>query len=60
MGDKAKVDEKIVTESDNANREVEIELPPGVDDSYNELEDMLAAAGGDDSEIRESKLRLCI
>lgn len=60
MGDKAKVDEKIVTESDNANREVEIELPPGVDDSYNELENMLAAAGGDDSEIRESKLRLCI
>mgnify|MGYP001804413431 FL=1 len=52
-GEKTEKEDKLMMETENADREVDIEYPPGVDDRYNEVEDLLATAGEDDSDIKD-------
>ena len=52
-GEKTEEEDKLMTETENADREVDIEYPPVVDDRYNEVEDLLATAGEDDSDIKD-------
>ena len=55
-GEKTEEEDKLMTETENADREVDIEYPPGVDDRYKEVEDLLATAGEDDSDIKDGKV----
>lgn len=52
---KEQITEQIVTEKENADRDVQVEYPPGIDDQYNDLEDMLAEAGEDNEEVRDGR-----